>query len=661
MKKRVRYSALALATVLSFALFAPVNAAAESPLVPGSHLTIDGDYIRAVPARSYGRDLIKNFTGSVTGVAENAMAGTGLNLAAGGRTYTIVVTGDVNGDARITSADYLSLKKNFNAQQAIESAAFAAADTDGDSNLTTADYIRIKRQIKGSLNLFEGMEILPEAELNIVVEGDGTAVQEGSLLKVTPAEGCVLADLTADGVKVFVTDGEVSTEKLRGRTVRAVFEKAADATADATEPMEITNTFYDEAASEYGICWRTEDYSAPVVKFLEAGGKTPEEADFGAAKVVTAYSEEINDYFTHRAALTGLKRNVKYYYIVGDEATGSFSEVCSVTPADPSDGRVVLLHMSDTQDDTNRGLFWGYDLKMALETYPDTDMIVNTGDIVQTGGDEEDWIKMLEFAFPYIRDNVLIGVAGNHDYWSGNSLGKMGIINSHFTVDLPDGQSTDYGTYYSFDYGDIHFVVLNTGDTMVTGNEAARSGRLTDSQLEWVKQDLAAAKDMKWKIVALHNPLYSPGKYGSDTTRNAVALALRQQLDPVFAEYGVDLVMNGHDHCYSVSYPISGESMPLRDSGIEEIDGVKYFTSPEGPVHLMSGTGGEQIRGALDKAEALSTFAFKIENGAKGFVNYSAIVIEGNKLTVKYYNVACSGNKAGASQKLLHSWGIVKE
>ena len=60
-----------------------------------------------------------------------------------------------------------------------------------------------------------------------------------------------------------------------------------------------------------------------------------------------------------------------------------------------------------------------------------------------------------------------------------------------------------------------------------------------------------------WTIVALHNPLYSVGKYGADNTRNQIAVSLQQQLGGLFAQYGADIVLQGHDHCVLRTYPIN--------------------------------------------------------------------------------------------------------
>lgn len=66
--------------------------------------------------------------------------------------------------------------------------------------------------------------------------------------------------------------------------------------------------------------------------------------------------------------------------------------------------------------------------------------------------------------------------------------------------------------------------------------------KLLPTQVEWLVNDLAAA-DRAWKIVMIHNSLYSPGKYGARRPVCNAALSLRKQLNGIFAAYGVDMVL----------------------------------------------------------------------------------------------------------------------
>jgi hypothetical protein len=93
---------------------------------------------------------------------------------------------------------------------------------------------------------------------------------------------------------------------------------------------------------------------------------------------------------------------------------------------------------------------------------------------------------------------------------------------------------------------------------------ALDSNYMDKEQLAWLEKELTASGS-DWKIMFFHHPIYSSGgAHGSDT-------ALRDQLEPLFLKYGVDLVLAGHEHFYErlkpqkgIYYFISGGAGKLR-------------------------------------------------------------------------------------------------
>ena len=115
--------------------------------------------------------------------------------------------------------------------------------------------------------------------------------------------------------------------------------------------------------------------------------------------------------------------------------------------------------------------------------------------------------------------------------------------------------------YYSFKapQGSVRFFALD-------------SNYMDKAQLEWLEKELAAS-DSQWKIAFFHHPLYSSGdKHGSDE-------ALREQLEPLFLKYGVNLVLTGHEHFYErikpqkgITHIVAGSSAKLRKGNIGASD-----------------------------------------------------------------------------------------
>jgi hypothetical protein len=127
-----------------------------------------------------------------------------------------------------------------------------------------------------------------------------------------------------------------------------------------------------------------------------------------------------------------------------------------------------------------------------------------------------------------LRNLPMFPVAGNHDYDTGRGAPFREVFA------LPgDGAET----WYSFDWGRVHFAALDTESDYAT-------------QAAWLDRDLASTA-RPWKIVYLHKPPYSSGTHGSDTS-------LRAALAPILERHRVQLVVAGHDHDYERVLPQRG-------------------------------------------------------------------------------------------------------
>ncbi len=114
-------------------------------------------------------------------------------------------------------------------------------------------------------------------------------------------------------------------------------------------------------------------------------------------------------------------------------------------------------------------------------------------------------------------------VLGNHDVLSHYGPDQIEFFN------MP-------GSYYAFSRGPIDFFALNTND-------------FDAKQQAWLKSALAQSS-APWKIVYGHHPIYSSGQHGN-------SVALKQSLQPILEQYGVNLYLAGHDHNYERFAPIN--------------------------------------------------------------------------------------------------------
>ncbi len=162
------------------------------------------------------------------------------------------------------------------------------------------------------------------------------------------------------------------------------------------------------------------------------------------------------------------------------------------------------------------------------------------GDVYQNGSKTEfnNWygISSNFGRFRAITDPTI----GNHEYLTPDAAGYFNYWNN-----IPD--------YYSFNAGGWHFISLNSN--LAKLGAAGRAG-----QVQWLQQDLAA-NAQACTIVYYHHPLFNIGPEGPTTALSSIWSLL--------AQYGVSIVLNGHDHDYQRWMPLDGSGQPVA-SGVTE-------------------------------------------------------------------------------------------
>lgn len=413
-------------------------------------------------------------------------------------------------------------------------------------------------------------------------------------------------------------------------------------------PETLTLSVYDREAREFGVTWQTKERGDPVLEYTDVS-----DSDFKCARRVKGTCSDGTDTVKNSAVMSDLEPGKRYLWRVGD-ASGVFSPAQVMKAPDHDPLRLTFLNMTDTQDAENEGEWWRVAWQDALRSFPEAQLLVHTGDIVQEGGNAHMWHKMMEWSREYVCAVPMAPTSGNHDYWYGYLHGYDAVTEKHFTVDLPK-QDTRHGIYYSFDLGPAHFSVLNSGDSMETDGQG-----LLPEQLEWIEKDLSQT-NKPWKIVSVHNPLYSPGKYGSRDPLFGQALGQRRQLNEMLVRLGVDLVLCGHDHVYAQTYPIAQSGLPITDYAFEKatVRGVdaRIAVDPRGPIHLESGCSGNQDRKIIDDiTEEFSRDFEQMSSMRCRCVAYSAVEIVGDTLTVSYRSVSVDSGECVDA----HAFGIRK-
>ena len=353
----------------------------------------------------------------------------------------------------------------------------------------------------------------------------------------------------------------------------AVSSGAADIDPNAvvdTEGSRITRisaVVNGDTETSRGVCWATKTRTESVVLVSE-------NEDLSGAKAFTGGDVVLfMGYYMHKVVVNGLRAGKTYYYTVGDKSTRS--PVCSFT-TDPGRGEPIdFLVYADVQASNEENFERAARVVNAVyDLYPDIDFTTSMGDYVNDCTNEE-WDYYFEkFAF-IDRHTTNAPVAGNHD---GNL--RWNWFDSMFNLGAAEGSDTITGVYYSFDYGDAHFAVLNTNDMYP----------MSYQQQNWLKNDMNRT-DAKWKIVLLHRSIYSAGKH----TNKPDSSIMRNVLVPIIDELGIDLVIGGHEHCYVRTYPVTGDGVMPETTYVTELrDGVEtvFAVDPKGTVHVMPSTAG---------------------------------------------------------------------
>lgn len=325
-----------------------------------------------------------------------------------------------------------------------------------------------------------------------------------------------------------------------------------------------------------------------------------------------AIAEEVLDYYYQgvnyfKADLTGLTPGTKYIYKIGKTDSTSENdwskEYYFVTEAE-NVNEFKFITLSDTQ-----GTAWEGDVRYthatlhtAVNDVPDAAFLLNAGDLIQdASNDAHSWDMYLKALKGVCETLPHYAAIGNHDIWKhieGSThlgMGENLLFDLHLnhpnnggtaavTITKDDIAPSNIGipilfqqknfdeTIYSFNYGNAHFVVLNSGGSwgMDTDDVILLAG-----QKEWLKQDLEANKDAKWKIFIMHRPVYASSKPVYD---NLV-------FGDVFSEYGVDLVIHGDEHWTARSYQIDNET--IVESSMQNVD---LLTKGNGTVYTLVGS-----------------------------------------------------------------------
>jgi len=312
----------------------------------------------------------------------------------------------------------------------------------------------------------------------------------------------------------------------------------------------------------------------------------------------------------HVVRVTGLTAATRYYYSVGrtTEALsgGDSTTYFETAPATGSQQpiRIWAIGDSGTANANATAVYDAY-LNHTGSTY--TDLWLMLGDNAYADGTDAQYQTAVFNMYPQmLKQTVLWPTLGNHDGFSADSASQSGPYYDIFTLPTQaeaGGIASGTEAYYSFDYGNIHFIVLDSYET----SRAAGGPMLT-----WLESDLQTATG-DWIVAYWHHPPYSKGSHDSDSETELVEM--RENVLPILENYGVDLVLSGHSHSYERSRFIDGHyglsstfshATHVIIPGSGRSDGTGAYAKPpagaahQGAVYAVAGNSGQITGGTFD-------------------------------------------------------------
>ncbi len=380
------------------------------------------------------------------------------------------------------------------------------------------------------------------------------------------------------------------------------------------DPDRIILTFSGDPSTKRAVTWRT-DLSVKQAKaqiaIASANSKfvnqsttynaLTEEFDLGLYK---SNKSLVVNY--HSVVFENLNPNTLYAYRVGNE--DNWSEWIQFKTANNSYSPTQFVYFGDAQNDILS--HWSRVIRMAYQTAPNASFVIHAGDLVDTAHKDFEWAQWFK-AGGFIHSQwTAIPVVGNHEFQRMDGYG--GIKPRRLSIQwrpqftLPVEKKLDkslHETVYSVEYQDILIIVLNS-----TG--------FLEKQTEYIIEKLSNT-NAKWKIVTSHHSVFSPAE-GRDFEY------ARKTWKPLFDKYGVDLVLNGHDHTYARGH------VPLKSKKIDQLGNFRtlYVTSVSGP---------KQYKLDIEQIEGYKVDGYQNDKLGEDTQFFQVIDIEDDKLIYRAY------------------------
>ena len=363
-------------------------------------------------------------------------------------------------------------------------------------------------------------------------------------------------------------------------------------------------------------------------------------------------------YVSHKAIAEELTPNTTYAYRVGVD--GFWSEIGTFTTASDKQEPFSFIYMTDSHIMNQEYIDAARLCATAAAEYAsEARFCVFPGDFVETGtnrNSEWEWERWFDEALqPVIKQMPIVPTDGNHDDSENLNYTYHFNTDNQFKENAKVKPQFD-GTTYSFMYGDVLFLVYSLQDYW-KGAYSLTNGTstyLTNDVGNWFREQVAAHPEAKWRVALVHKNIFS----GSSHQEDEETPLFRATMLPIMKECEIDLMLQGHDHCYEVIGPVDPDTRTPILNAIEDLEPTVLsasrnkggtFTVNDGTLYFIGATCGAKRYSPNSKAVMEADLSkHKVENYfdlftgmfcQPGAPSYSVFTVDGDSITVNSYRI----------------------
>lgn len=389
------------------------------------------------------------------------------------------------------------------------------------------------------------------------------------------------------------------TVLLTGLLLSNAYSLRAQEFRSGAYPDRVTLTWSADPATTQTVTWRTHTAVTGAKAQVKQEDGSPD-MEKGVreipAKTRSLAIREGGEDLYHHVVFTDLNPSTLYTYRVGDGTHWSEWYQFRTADAPGSDAPFSFIYLGDGQNDLKSR--WSRAIRRAFLHQADARFIVHAGDLINKANTDSEWGEW-HYGAGFIHAMIpAVPTPGNHEYIR-DEKGDGGAVDPHWGAQftLPEnGPEGVRDVVYYIDYQNVRVISLYS--QLILRDEAS-----CEAQYRWLEEVLSK-NPRKWTVLTMHHPVYSTAKRRDNKV-------LRERFKPLFDKYGVDLVLQGHDHTYA------------RGKGPE--------AKPGGPVYALSVAGPKMYASDSERWMDVS---------AENTQFYQVIQVSGNRLEYKSYKVS---------------------